>query len=213
MLLDGLPGDVHVRIASSDEEEEATLSLSDEERIRVQTFGSADRRRSFALGRLAARSLLADALGSPAPLTPLGLAPSGGPEVVGHDLFLSIAHAGRGTGVAAAAALAGRPVGVDLETAGPRHPALLDRLLAPEEGALAGALTTSAADAPALVWAMKEAVLKGLGTGLRRGARSVVVGARSEGAAVAFDGDAEWAIRYERAGPFWLAVAWREIGE
>jgi 4'-phosphopantetheinyl transferase len=204
---------VHVRIASGDDEAEADLALSDEERIRLQTFGSADRRRSFALGRLAARSLLSEALGAPAPLAPLGLAPAGWPEVLGHELYLSIAHAGRGAGVAAAAALAGRPVGVDLETAGPRHPGLLDRLLGPEEAALPGALAATAADAPALVWALKESVLKGLGTGLRRGARSVIVDARGEGIAMAHDGDTEWTIRYERAGPFWLAVAWRELGD
>ena len=111
-VIDGLPADVHVRIASVDDEPEADLALSDEERIRLQTFGSADRRRSFALGRFAARALLSDALGAPAPLAPLGVAPAGGPEVLGHELYLSIAHAGRGSGVAAAAALASRPVGV-----------------------------------------------------------------------------------------------------
>src|SRR5688572_12842774 len=97
------------------------------------SFGSADRRRSFALGRLAARSLLADELGAPAPATPLGVAPAGALSVAGHELFVSIAHAGRGAGVAAAAVLGRRPVGVDLESAVPRHPGLLDRLLSPVE--------------------------------------------------------------------------------
>ncbi len=209
--LDGLPSDIRVRIALSDEQDAASGALSAEELRRVETFGSADRRRSFALGRFAARSLLSEALGAPAPMTPLGLATAGAPEVVGHDLFLSIAHAGRGTGVAAAAALAGRPVGVDLETARPRHPGLLVRVLSAGEEGLAGALSSEPADAPALVWALKEAVLKGLGTGIRRGARSVILDARGDGRAAAHDGDREWAIRYGRAGPFWLAVAW--VGE
>ena len=63
------------------------------------------------------------------------------------------------------------------------------------------------------MWALKESVLKGLGTGLRRGARSVKVDARGEGIAMAHDGDAEWTIRYRRAGAFWLAVAWRGLGD
>jgi len=206
---EGLPDDVRVGLARAGAEADALAALSEEERARMGTFGHADRRRSFALGRLAARTLLADALGAPAQEVPLGVATAGAPEVPGHALYLSISHAGRGAGLAAAAAVGGRPVGVDLETAGPRHVDLLARILGPGESGIAGALGTSPADAPALVWALKEAVLKGLGTGLRRGARSVVLEPRAAGVVAAHDGADEWTVRFDRAGPFWLAVAWR----
>jgi phosphopantetheinyl transferase len=64
-------------------------------------------------------------------------------------------------------------------------------------------------DEAALVWAIKESVLKGLGTGLRRGARSVVVEARERGLAEAYDGEDAWVVRYERSRAFWVAVAWK----
>ena len=57
------------------------------------------------------------------------------------------------------------------------------------------------------LWALKEAVLKGLGTGLRRGARSVQLRPLEEGWVEASDGARLWSVRYVRQGRFWLAVA------
>jgi phosphopantetheinyl transferase len=211
--LHGLPADVRVAFATADAEADAVAALSAEEQHRLVSFGHPDRRRSFALGRLAARSLLAEVLGREAPTVPLGVSASGAPEVAGEGLFLSIAHAGRGAGVAAVAAVGERPVGVDLEIAGPRHPGLLGRLLGPGESALPSALDVPEGDEAALVWTLKESVLKGLGTGLRRGARSVIVEARERGLVEAYDGESSWWVRYERARAFWVAIAWNHGDE
>lgn len=208
--LQGLPGDLRLRLVGAADADAARACLSDEEEARLAGFAHPDRRRTFALGRFAARSLLAERLGHAAALAPLVVAPGGAPGVAGHALFVSIAHAGRGEEAAAAAAVAERPVGVDLERAAPRHAGLLDRLLTPREAGLPGALDAGEAEAASLVWALKESVLKGLGTGLRRGAKSVVVAPDGPGAARADDGDAPWSVRYARRGPFWLAVAWRD---
>jgi 4'-phosphopantetheinyl transferase len=211
--LRGLPADLRVAFAPAVAEAEALDILSAEERARLITFAHPDRRRAFALGRLAARSLLAGALRSSAPSVPLGVGAGGAPEVTGHDLYISIAHAGRGAGVAAVAAIAGRPVGVDLELNTPRHPDLLPRLLTPQEASLPASLEVDAAEQASLVWTLKESVLKGLGTGLRRGARSVVLEARDWGLAEAFDGEHAWQVRYERREAFWVAVAWKHGDE
>jgi phosphopantetheinyl transferase len=99
-------------------------------------------------------------------------------------------------------------VGLDLERAVPRHPDLLARILTPEEDAVLAALG-GAGDVAALVWAMKEAVLKGLGTGFRRPARTIRLSPDADADFHADDGGAGWSVRYAREGPFWLAVAWR----
>jgi phosphopantetheinyl transferase len=208
--LQGLPADVQVAFAPADAEAEALRTLSAEENARRLTFGHPDRRRSFALGRLAARSLLGDVLGADPSTVPLGIGAGGAPQVAGHALYVSIAHAGRGSGAAAVAAVGARPLGVDLELNVPRHPDLLRRLLTPYETSLPASLEVAEEERAALIWTIKEAVLKGIGTGLRRGARSVVVEAREAGLAAAHDGEAAWAIRYERVGTFWMAVAWAE---
>ncbi|HYE97043.1 MAG TPA: 4'-phosphopantetheinyl transferase superfamily protein [Rubricoccaceae bacterium] len=188
-------------------------ALSAEERARLEAFGHPDRQLGFALGRTAARSLLAERLGVGPPEAPLAVALDGGLVVEGHPLHLSLAHAGRGPEALAVAALAeDHPVGVDLERVAPRHPDLLRRLLLPEEAPLLDALPLDEHDAPVLLWALKEAVLKGLRTGFRRPARSVRLLSLDDGRGQADLGDHTWALRYGRHGPFWLAVAFPEGG-
>jgi 4'-phosphopantetheinyl transferase len=203
----GLPEDVALLLA---EGAPVPLDLlSESERARADAFSNPERRHSFALGRAAARLLLAERVGCGPAEVPLVVRPGGAPALGEGAWHVSIAHAGRGAGALAGAAVGGRPVGLDVERAVPRHPGLLARLLTPEEAGLPDAL--DGVDEPAaLVWAMKEAVLKGLGTGFRRSARSIRLTPRADALFHADDGGAGWSVRYAREGAFWLAVAWQD---
>jgi 4'-phosphopantetheinyl transferase len=183
-------------------------ALTPEERARAASFALADRRLGFALGRTAARGLLAERLGCAPQAVPLTLADGGAPVVAGHPLFVSISHAGRGAETLAAAAVAERPVGLDLEWIRPLRPDLYRRILAPDEYGLLEKLPLGHDEAQALLWSLKEAVLKGLQTGFRRAAPSVHLADVGGGRAWAdAGGGSAWALRYGRHGGFWVAVA------
>lgn len=204
-----LPPGVVLRFATPDARGAAPLdALTPEECVRWASFGLADRRLGFALGRTAARRLLAEQLGCAPRSVPLALAAGGAPVVEGHRFYVSISHAGRGPEVLAAAAVAERPVGLDLEWVRPLRPDLYRRILAPDEHSLLEALPMGHDDAQALLWSLKEAVLKGLTTGFRRDARSVRLANVRSGRARADAGDrSTWDLRYGRHGGFWVAVA------
>ena len=84
------------------------------------------------------------------------------------DLHCSISHSHR-VGVAAVALA---PIGIDIETIHPRHPALLDYIAAETEVAALRDLVESPAELLTLIWTLKEATAKasgqGLGVALRR---------------------------------------------
>ena len=188
-------------------------ALSDAERARAEAFASSDRQRQFALGRTAVRSLAAARLGCAPRAVPLSVGADGAPEVEGA--FVSIAHAGRGARAVGAAVLAGRPVGIDLEAVRPRHPDLWRRVLSDDERPALDALGGPTDEAQTLLWALKEAVLKGQRTGLRAGARSVHLSLDADGAPPERGGataesrlSGRWRLRYGRVGGLWLAVAW-----
>ena len=179
----------------------------------MAAFGSADRRQRFALGRRAARALGADRLGCDPAEVPLRVGPDGAPRLDGAHV--SIAHAGRGGGAVGAAGLADRPVGVDVETIRPRHPALWRRILRDDERGVLDALGGPTDAAQTLLWSMKEAVLKGQRTGLRAGALSVrlTLGpAPPAGGAGRASAEAEasgaWDLAYADLGDLWLVVTW-----
>jgi 4'-phosphopantetheinyl transferase len=204
-----LPPGIALRFAAPGADGAPPLdALTPEERARLDTFTLPDRRLGFALGRAAARGLLAERLGCAPQAAPLALAEGGAPVVAGHPLYVSIAHAGRGPETLAAAALAERPVGLDLEWIRPLRPDLYRRILAPDEHVLLHALALGHDEAQALLWTLKEAVLKGLQTGFRRSPQSVRLTDVGAGRAVAHAGDGSaWALRYGRHGGFWVALA------
>ena len=182
--------------------------LSDEERARLLTFASSERRRQFALGRLAARRLVGE-IEDQAPATvELVIGAGGAPRVATG--YVSIAHGGRGFGAIGVAAYARRPVGVDAESIRPRHPGLAARILRDDEGEVWRQLDAEHDVALTLVWALKESVLKGQGTGLRAGARSVRIAEAvpADGRArLVSDASGSWRASFERRGDLWLAVA------
>ncbi len=205
-----LPPGVAVGVAT---EPEPGL-LSPAERARLESFASADRRHAFVLGRTAARTLLGEALGLAPEHVVLDVAESGALVVPGYGVpgyGVSVAHTGRGAGAVGVAAVARRPVGIDAETVAARRPDLWRRLLSPAEHGALEALGGPTDDAQTLLWALKESVLKGQQTGLRAGARSVVLGVPKDGRVRAVsDQSGAWDVAYARFGAAVVAVAWQE---
>ena len=182
--------------------------LSADERALCGAFASADRRLAFALGRTAARHLLAASLGLHAADVELSVGDDGAPLVPGRHV--SIAHTGRRGSTVAVAAVSQDPVGIDVERVGPRRPDLWRRILAPAEHGLVDTFGGPTDAVQTLLWALKESVLKGQRTGFRAVARSVVLALdRGAGRASAVsDVSGTWEIAYARLGEAWLAVAW-----
>lgn len=204
-----LPDDIALRFAAQPPEAPPALeALVEAERERLAAFGSARRRREYALGRTAARELLAERLDLAPAEVPLVTAEDGAPQVEGSPWHVSIAHTATAEALHAVAAAAPRPVGVDLETIRPRRPDLYRFLRHPEEGDLLARLPYAPEVAPVLVWALKEATLKAMRTGLRCSPKRLLLTMGAPGEARALlDGEKDWALRYaEREGCF-LAVA------
>lgn len=179
--------------------------LSKEEQARWEEFAFEKRRREFLLGRVAARTLLSERLGLAPEAVPLQTASDGAVEVVGNGCAVSIAHSGD----EAAAAVAPRAVGVDLERIAPRRRGIERFIFHPKERDLPRKLPLARADALTLCWAVKEATLKALRTGLQLmpsklrldldlAARAAIVEVEARGI---------WQVRFDRRGDFYLAVA------
>ncbi|GAB5535167.1 MAG: hypothetical protein Rubg2KO_14160 [Rubricoccaceae bacterium] len=185
-------------------------ALPTDELARLATFASAERRRQFVLGRLAARRLVGHQLELPPQDVEIEMGRDGAPNV--QSGFLSIAHGGRGLAAVGVAAQAQAPIGVDAETVRTRHPRLAARILRPDESDVLDALGGESASSLTLLWALKESVLKGQRTGLRAGAQSVRLSiqsfSESDGTAAAeSDRSGVWRLSFTRHGDLWLAVA------
>lgn len=139
--------------------------LTPSEQARWQALGTAARRATFLAGRLLARQAVQRWLGTEA-LPALEVATSGACHVAGRgDVFVSISHSGGSV----ACAVAGVPVGVDLESlARPRdHLALAETVHSAAQQAELAALTHEARAAVFLqAWTIKEAWLKARELGL-----------------------------------------------
>lgn len=185
--------------------EAAEALLSAEERARMATFLHAGRRRSFALGRAAARTLLAEQLGVAPAQVPLCVADDGGVDVDGAAIRVSIAHSGEH----AVAAVAPRPVGIDLEHIAPRHENLSRFLLHPDEYAAFDALPLDHTRSVILCWTLKEATLKALRTGFRRSPKKLrlAIDLPAQAAHVHLLDRPPMHLRFEEREGFYLAVA------
>ena len=167
--------------------------LTQDERERVSTFGHAGRKRSFVLGRAAARLLLAERLGMAPAQVPLQVAEDGGVDVVGTATKVSIAHSGDH----AVAVVADRRVGIDLEGIAPRHEGLPRFLLHPEERPAFEALP------------LEEATLKALRTGFRRSPKKLRldVDVPAQTARVHLLDRPPMHLQFEERGGYYMAVA------
>ncbi len=178
--------------------------LSAEERARLDAFPRAERRRAFLLGRAAARTLLAEQLGTCPADVPLHVAPGGCVEVGGADRLLSIPH----SGPRAVAATARRRVGVDLERIRPRRAGIERFLLHPDEPDLLDRLPLGRARALILCWTLKEAALKAARTGLRRFPTRLRLHVDLPAQAAHVRDEIEaWHVRFEEWDGCYLAVA------
>jgi 4'-phosphopantetheinyl transferase len=205
-----LPDDITLRLAVCEAAAPLSLdALPQGERDRVEGFGSEKRRREFALGRATARALLADHLAVAAPDVPLRIAADGAPELDGGRLHLSIAHAATSERTLAAAAIAPRPVGVDLEVIQPRRPDLFRFLLQPDDYGLLDRLPLEHDAAQVLIWTLKEATLKAMRTGFRVSPKKLrlSVDAERQAATVSIGGGGSWSLVYEQRDGCFVAVA------
>ncbi|MEM8557694.1 MAG: 4'-phosphopantetheinyl transferase, partial [Bacteroidota bacterium] len=116
--------------------------ITEAEAARHASFGHPTRRVLFALGRTAARTLLAERLGVDPLDVPLVVADDGAPEVAGHPVEVSLSHTLTPDETPIALAAVGDvPLGVDIEALKPRRPDLYRFLLHPEEYRLLHLLT------------------------------------------------------------------------
>lgn len=182
--------------------------LTPDETARRETFKSNRRRQTFTMGRVAARRLLGRTLDIPPSQVPLVISESGAIDVDGFDGFLSISH----TDDAAVAVVSEMPVGVDMEPIKARVDDLYTYVLAECEYPLLEKSGLDRNSATLVCWVVKEAVLKGLRTGLRRSPSDLKLSINFEsgvGSVFVADGSPWTSRHYEIAGNY-LAIAYPE---
>lgn len=202
-----LPPDIAIRWISYDPARNDAFEamLSEEERARASTFTHDGRRRSFVLGRVAARTLLAERLGVDPVQVPLNVAQDGAVDVGAAAVQLSIAH----SGAHAVAVAAERAVGVDLERIAPRHPGLPRFILHPEEYTAFDTLPLEQTQATILYWTLKEATLKAMRTGFRFSPKKLrlEIDLAAQSAIVHIQDRPSMHLRFEERAAYYLAVA------
>lgn len=170
------PGEVIVAVRPRAVSGEGAAVLSPSERAWADTLGHAGVRARFVGGRVLLRSTLARLCAVPPATLPIeareGLAPVLGDPWAG--LWVSISHGDTTDAVA----IAGAPVGVDVEeTCPPDHEAVAEVVMTEPELAAFRALPASGRPAAFLrLWTRKEAVLKAAGVGFSVDPRSLTVG-------------------------------------
>lgn len=136
------------------------MALSAEEAIRAAAIARPLRRRQFVAGRMLLRTMLAQVLGGRPEDWAVDAEAGAPPRLPSHPhLHLSVSHSGEWV----AAAIADRPVGIDLEGLGARRdPERFARwVCSPDElAAWRGLAGTDADDALIAHWTRKEAWLK-----------------------------------------------------
>ena len=208
----GLPSDIVVRWLTYDPscEEAYRRVLSPQERKEMAVMRHAGRRRSFMLGRMVSRTLVAEQLGGDPSGVPLHRAEDGGVDVEAGDLRVSITHAG----THAVAAIACRRVGADLERIQPRQQGLAGRLLHEEERDLFEASPLDPVRRIILYWTLKEAVLKAIRTGFRRPASTLRmdIDYAAQSAWCRLDDGSLMRLCFEEHRGYYLSVAYEEVG-
>jgi phosphopantetheine--protein transferase-like protein len=174
---------------------EARLTLPSGEVAWSTERGTPKRQNDRLAGQLAARRAVEALVGHPR--FTVVRAASGEPRVEGvADVHVTISHV---DGEAVALAVRGARAGIDLEAVEARHPAFAEEWFTPAEQARFAAAPEGSDMALTRAWAVKEAVLKALGTGMALSPRDVeVVALRAADADVRLTGGA--ALRHEELG-------------
>jgi 4'-phosphopantetheinyl transferase len=204
-MIAGFPADVRVVVLSADDPDAEAREawLSDSERSLLASFSHPSRKRSFVQGRAAARMAIAAMTGRPRADIQITVEASGAVSPTEPGLYLSIAHSGS----LAAAAACPRPIGVDIERVRDVSDGLLRRIAADDERQR---LDESGLPRPALVcWTLKEAVLKGIGTGLRTAPRRLRLEMGADSAVVQTPDHGTWEASLRTTPNYLLAVAWK----
>lgn len=156
---------------------ESLQSLLDEDELqRAVRFRVEAARRRFVTARAMLRLVLARSTGIPPEQLAFAFGKHGKPRLATGRPCFNLAHSGD----TAVVAVAGEPVGVDVEElrALPNGRRLADRICTPTELDTLGSLPEAERDSALLrLWTCKEAVLKTLGSGIGGGMRSVEVDA------------------------------------
>lgn len=231
-LPQGIPADIQVLSGSLSELDDGSWVdvLTREEHDRRASFKNEARRRLFTLGRLVLRRHLGARLGMDPRDVPIDIHESGrlvlaargvrdrpGPQ--GPQLQISLAHSGS----CAVAACALRQIGVDIEVMKPRTDRLLDYITHPDERPHLDRLAPTPNEQLHAAWTIKEAVLKGIGTGLRTGPRRLLIsperpvplttppvpGPDWHRATVLDTDDRTWSAVYRLANGYATAIAWQ----
>ncbi len=206
--LRGLPEDILICQMSYDDEIDGSWMrfLTDAEIDRRAGMKNEGRKRSFTLGRVALRSLLAGHLGIQPRDVALIVEQSGRLACPNSGLYLSLAHSGD----QAIAIAAPRNVGVDMEVIREKPEALLDYILADGERQHIKELPLDFTHSLFLCWTLKEAVLKANGTGLRRSPKKVELAIDLEaGSALATDPEGKtWTARFTIEKEYVLSLAY-----
>jgi 4'-phosphopantetheinyl transferase len=196
---------------------DAQALLSDDERARQRSFISPELRRRFGAARAGLRTLLGRHLG----LDPLSLAFAtnefGKPRLAGDgQVHFNLSHCEERAVLAISDAA---EVGIDLERERPiEHVDLAKRYFHPNEVAAITASRDEAEQRSAffLVWTLKEAVVKALGTGLSTPLDSfeVAIVASTPRLAVAPEGAPQtWWLHAAMADGYCCALAVPGVGE
>lgn len=201
-----LPDHIHLSQLRQSPEllREAEAFLSPEERDRLASFRSSARRESFALGRHAARTLLASAMDCAPSAVDLAVQENGSIAVPGSSWQLSISH----SATYAAAAISQTELGIDLEQIKSRPESLFRFVLHPEEMGLRDSVDLPTDLQIVLFWSLKEAVLKAKRTGLRRSPKSLRLRLDLGGGRAVISGDRTWQARFEIRRDHVLSVCW-----
>ncbi|TDI78073.1 MAG: 4'-phosphopantetheinyl transferase superfamily protein [Bacteroidetes bacterium] len=203
-----IPTNVSVHRLVYDESlvEEWTSLLSAEENVRLAEMKHENRRRSFLMGRASLRLMLSALRGVPALDIIIRVEENG--SIVSPDTpwHISLAHSGE----EAVSVASLQRVGVDLEVVSKRDDDLLGYITHESEFELIDPLPLERQEKLLLCWTAKEAVLKALGTGLRRSPKSVRVIRVDQNPLRMCIKDVEghaWDIALERRGAYYLAIA------
>jgi 4'-phosphopantetheinyl transferase len=197
--------------------DDAQALLSDDERARQRSFVSPELRRRFGAARAGLRTLL----GRHLDLDPRSLAfvtnEFGKPRLAGNGhVHFNLSHCEERAVLAISDAA---EVGIDLERERPlEHADLAKRYFHPNEVVAIAASCDEAEQRRAffLVWTLKEAVVKALGTGLSTPLDSfeVAIGASMPGLTVAPEGTPQtWWLRAAMADGYCCALAVPGVGD
>ncbi len=180
--------------------------LGKEESLRLADMKHEKRRRSFLLGRAAIRLLLSELTDVEPARVCIVVEENGSLSAPETPYIISIAHSGD-----RAVAVASRePIGIDIEISNERDEDLLSYILHDDEIPRLQSLQLNNQEKLYLCWTAKEAVLKALGTGLRKSPKTVHVEHIDDHLRYVIVNDLEgspWYVHIERDGEYYLSLA------